>query len=152
MAQGFLTLTIRDYDAEAAITRLRVPTLTAANFDAQAGLRQTFLTTALAMTEVPAAAGVYYGNEQTNDMLPDDDPLSQRENKWLVQYHDAVTAEPGHFYIPCADLTLLDPNDRAHANIGDGDKVDAFVTNAEAFLETEASNAIVVDEITFVAR
>lgn len=36
--------------------------------------------------------------------------LAQRENKWLLRYHDSTTDEKFTIEIPCADLTLLAAN------------------------------------------
>lgn len=150
---GRTAITVRDYGNEAGTVNFHVPVLTAANFDAQVTLRGALQTALLGMIAVDMLAQIVSGNHVLNTSVGDDNPLAQRENKWLIQYHE--TGDPtvkGTYTLPCADLSLLDPNDRAHAEIGDGGPVDAFVTAFEAYVLSENGNAIAIDEITFVGR
>lgn len=145
------TLSYADYDSEVGTVSLRGADLTAVNFDAQV--------TALA-TLAASIASITLGAQLSNTLArnnivgigPASDPAAQRETKWLVQYHDDVTFKRYTAEIPCADHDQLDPNDRAHAHIGDGSVVDQFVTDFEAFVVSEAGNAVTIDEITLVGR
>lgn len=97
----------RDYNSEASRTGVWVTTLTAGNIVAQTTLINSLLT---------AMAAVTLGEQQTQTItlsriivsgdLPTD-VHAQRENKWLVRYHDVGTNEKFTVTIPCADLTLL---------------------------------------------
>lgn len=152
MATGMASFTFRDYGNEVSTVRVRQTTLTAANFDAQGTLRGTFASALVAMTEVTPVDGFAYGNEQVNDVEGASSVYAQREAKWLVQYHESGGTKRYSFEIPCAKLTLLDPDDKKHANIGDSGVVDAFVDAAEAFVLGPNGSAIVIDEITHVGR
>lgn len=142
-----------DFDGEKSTTRVVVTPLTAANFDAQGTLSSAYHI---------AVANITLGNlvknvvatEDTQLGTAPDDPEAQREKKWLVQYHDADNGNKYSCELPCADLSLLDINDRKHAAIGDGDVVDAFVAAFEAYVKSpfDPANAVVVDEITYVGR
>jgi len=97
----------RDYNNEASHTGVWITTLTAANIVAQTTLVNNLLT---------AMSAVTLGEQQTQVItlsktivsgdLPTD-VHAQRENKWLIRYHDSVTNEKFSITIPCADLTLL---------------------------------------------
>lgn len=150
--EGRYTSTRKDYDGEPSSFTLRVTPLTAANFDAQHALKVAF---AAAVTGI--CGGIKQQDTEANvDVIsnqPSDDPLDQRENKWLVQYHE--TANPINTFrveLPCADLTMLDPNDRKHAAIGDAGAVDAFVTAFQNYVLSPSGGAVTVSEITFVGR
>jgi len=150
-AKGFDAQTWTDYDGERTNMRIHVTPLTAGNFAAQAGLMATYHT---------KAAGLVLGVLQKNtwgleDLVSNDkatDDAAQRELKWLISYHDAVTQKKYSAELGTADTTKLDPNDRKHAFIGDGADVDDFVTAFEAYAISEVGNAVVVDEITLVGR
>jgi len=140
-----------DYDGESTTFRARTAALTAANYDAQLTL-QSALNTAMAGITRGHVTKTAWGNEITAGATPDD-PLSQRENKWLIRYHDAVTDDAiSPMELGCADLTVLDPNNRGYAEMGDGDVVDAFVTAFEAYVLSPLGNAVVVDSLQFVGR
>lgn len=150
---GGTQISIRDYDNEVGTMKVHAATLTAANFDAQATLRGNLQTAILGIVAVDMLAKISFGNDILNTAVGDDSPLAQRENKWLVQYHETATpTNKGTFTVPAADLNQLDPNDRKHAHIGDAGVVDAFVAAVEAYVLSDAGAAITVDEITFVAR
>jgi len=148
---GFMSMSYADYDNEVANLRLHVTAITAANHDAQ-----TALHTALRLAIAGICDGVLlkesYGNEQKVAFGPAASSTIQRELKWLVQYHDGTTLQRLSAELPCADATQLDPNDRAHAEIGDAGVVDAFVAAFEAVVKSPAGNAVVIDEITLVGR
>lgn len=149
--KGFIGQTWVDYDNESSTVRLNVPAITAANHDAQ-----TALHSALRIAIATMVKGVLikntYGNEDRVALGPATDQDAQRELKWLVSYHDVTTLKRYSVELPCADVTQLDPNDRAHAHIGDGGEVDDFVTAFEAAVISEVGNTVVVDEITLVGR
>lgn len=148
---GVYSHTRIDYNGEKSTHRVRVAEITAANFAAQETARAAY---GVAIAGI--CNGVFnqynHGNQDflTND--PSSSPLDQREIKWLITYADATTGQLYRTELPCADLAQLDPNDRAHANIGDAGAVDAFVTAFEAFVLSPDGNAVEIQEITFVGR
>lgn len=148
---GELHMTFLDYDGEAARTMLHTATRSAANFDAQETLRLA-LVSAIAGICNGTLARWSFGNADNPGVSAPDDPTAQRELRWLVQYHDTNTKVKFKAELPCPDMAKLDPNDRAHAEIGDADVVDAFITAFEAIVITDDGGAAVVDEITLVGR
>lgn len=148
---GFDSQTWTDYDGEHSNVRMRTAPITAANYDAQQTLRAA-LHTATAGIVLGTLAKNVFGNEDLVSLDKASDETAQRELKWLVSYHDATSLKRGSYEIPTADPDQLDPNDRAHAHIGDAGVVDAYIAAAEGFFKTVDGNAIVIDEITLVGR
>lgn len=148
---GRFSCSLTDYDNEHANVGFAIPVLTAANFDAQQTLMNTFIAALMDMV-----LGNRWKNSQAievlNNITPATDQAAQVELKWLVQYHDGTTLKRYSIEVPTANTARLDPNDRAHAEIGDGAEVDAFIDALEAYGKTPDGNAIVVDEITLVGR
>lgn len=147
---GVLSLSYRDYDSEIGNVRFPVATLTAANFDAQATLH-TALKNATAALVLGQLAKEEIKNESIVSLANATDPAAQRELKWLVQYYAADNVLRT-LEIPCANTAALDPNDPAHAEIGDGDIVDAFVAAFEAVIKVNGVSTVTVKEITLVGR
>lgn len=137
-----------DYDAESTTFRVPTAVLTAANFDAQVVLNVNLGVAIVGMT-LGALQKITYSNEILSPAVCNA-PLAQRENKWLVRYHDDSTGDKHWASLGTADLTLLDENNRGYAEMGDAGPVDAFVDAFEAFVLTELGNAVVVDSIQFV--
>jgi len=148
---GFISMSWADYDNEQSNARLRVTAITAANHDAQTALHSA-LRVAIAGIVNGVLVKDMYGNEQLVALGPATDQTTQRELKWLVQYHDTTSLQKLSVELPCADVAVLDPNDRAHAEIGDADAVDAFITAFEAVVLSPTAHAVHVDEITLVGR
>lgn len=148
---GFFTQTFTDYDGENSAVRGRTTVLTAANFDAQATARSEFIAALAAMT-LGLNHKYTFGTEILNNLGRATAEEAQRELKWLVSYHDGTTLKGYSMEIPCANTARLDPNDRAHAEIGDGAEVDAFVTEFQSYFLTPDGNSPIVDEITLVGR
>jgi len=140
-----------DYDGERSNHGFNVTPLTAANFDAQNTLMNLYLAALVEMV-----LGNRYksgqGNWVLNNIENASDQAAQRELKWLIQYHDGTTLKSYSVELPTAKTAVLDPNDRAHAHIGDAGVVDAFVSAFEAYALTPDGHAPIVDEITLVGR
>lgn len=139
-----------DYDNETTTFRVTTAQLTAANID-----NQIVLNTALGVAIVGITRGavskIVYSNEIATPNVCDD-PLAQRENKWLIRYHDAVNNKKYRVELGTADLTVLDPNNRGYAHIGDAGPVDAFVAAFEDYVLSDDGNAVEIDSIQFVGR
>jgi len=149
--KGQFSISYTDYDNEHSNCGFAVAALSAGNFAAQAGLEAAFISAAQALV-LGNRWKHSVGNVTLNNISPASSDAAQVELKWLVQYHDATTLKRYSFELPTANTAVLDPNDRAHAEIGDADVVDAFVTALEAYGLTPDGNAMVVDEITLVGR
>ncbi len=147
---GVLSLSYRDYDNEIGNVRYPVATLTAANFDAQSALH-TALKNATADLVLGELAKEVLMNESIVSLDAASDPSAQRELKWLVSYYAADNVLRT-LEIPCAKTAELDPNDRAHADIGDAGVVDAYVTAFEAVIKVNGVSTVTVKEITLVGR
>lgn len=81
---------------------------------------------------------------------PVTDPLSQRENKWLVRYSD-TSARKFTLELPTADLSLLDTNSE-FLDLA-GTEAAAFKTAFEAIAKSPADqSAVTVNSIQFVGR
>lgn len=78
------------------------------------------------------------------------DPWAQRENKWLVYYSDNVTGKSATREIPTANLALLSPGTE-FLNIASGAGA-TFKTAFEAYVRSEAGNAVTVERVVYVAR
>jgi len=149
-----LILRVNDYDPERSTVGAQGLTLTAANFDAQHSAAAAFVA---GLTGICLGQNISWELAEVNEITangkqPASSPLAQRENKWLVGYHETTGGEPHTMELPCADLTKLDPNNRAYAEIGDGAEVDAFVTAFEAFIKSDSGLGVAVDWIKYVGR
>jgi hypothetical protein len=152
---GQLTYSQIDFDSEQTVALFPVPVRTAANWAAQETLKGDLFIALAAVVRGTKVRDSIANMSSVVDPTPPVDPESQREDKWLVQYHDNTTGKKRTLEIGCADRSLLDPSDRKHAYIGDGDVVDAFVTAFEAAVisfDEGTTNSVTVDEITYVAR
>jgi len=148
---GKLIVTFKDYGGEVSTATFPGSDLTEANITAELA-EMLAIVTALGdvtlgnITKIQRVASV-----SPQEDVPATSPLSQREQKWLVRYHDTITYEKGTLEVPCADLNLLDEANRGRADLTDED-VDAFVTAVEAYIVGPGGNAIEVDEIVHVGR
>lgn len=126
-------------------------TLTAANFTAQTGLISALYTAALDIT-LGSQSGTRVLAVSTASAVENTNPLAQRENKWLVRYHDA-NGTKFTLEIPTADLSLLDTGTE-FLNLADGGPIAAFVTAFEAVVKSpdDPSLAVTLDSIQFVGR
>jgi len=140
-------------EPEVTGTQFPITTLTPSNVAAQETLVGNLLT---------ALAGIVigrfvknetvYARNQTGPQIPADSNLAQRENKWLVRYHDAVSYQKMSRSFGTADLTLLaDNSEFLVLTSGAGA---AFKTAFEAAVvsDYDASHAVVVDSVQFVGR
>jgi len=142
----------KDYSKEVSRLRLWVTTLTAGNFAAQTALHLTLFGALDALTLGLQQKTHTIADVSTLNVTPATNPLAQRENKWLLQYHGSTTRKNYSVELPCADLTLLDPN-----NTDFIDKTLAVWTDLKAAFEAvvvdpDDSAAVVLDDAVFVGR
>lgn len=138
---------------ETTVTEFPITTLTSANVVAQ----QTLIND-LAV----AIAGITLGQVNKDQVVftrtpgvpgPSSNVLAQRENKWLVRYHDNTTYQKYSRSIGTADLSLLPATNTEFLNLADT-PVAAFVSAFEALVKSDAdpTHSVTVDSIQFVGR
>lgn len=92
----------------------------------------------------------YYVSLSAN--TPASSDLAQRENKWLLRYHDAVNGQKFQVSIGTADLTKKMANSEfVDLSTGAGA---TLKTNFEAVVVSpnDGSHAVVLDSVQFVGR
>lgn len=149
--KGYSAFQQTDYDGEKTTFGINHVALTAGNYAATETLLDS-LRDAMAAITLGTVSETRYGNTDLLSITLPSDQAAQRELKWLVAYHDTTSLKRYSVEIGCADTDQLDPNDRAHAEIGDAGLVDAFITAFEAVAKSPTGGACVVDEITLVGR
>jgi hypothetical protein len=149
--KGYSSFSQLDYDSEKTTFGIHHVALTAGNYAATETLLDSLRDAAAAIT-IGTLCQTQYGNVDLLSITPASAEAAQRELKWLVSYHDTTSLVRYSVEIGCADTDQLDPNDRAHAEIGDAGLVDAFITAFEAVAKSPTGGAVVVDEITLVGR
>jgi len=143
---------INDYGEESTTTRLPIITLTPANVAATETLVGNLRTAFAAITiGLFAKNSITYVINQTGSG-PASDPLAQRENKWLMRYHDTTTNEKFRSEVGTADLTLL--ADHSEFLSLTGTEGAALKTAFEAVVRSpsDASHDVVLDSVQFVGR
>lgn len=139
-------------EPESASIRLPIATLSAANLVAKLALVAALRT---------AFAGVVIGVDAKQEITLKSDIFSrnrapstaaQRENKWLLRYHDAVTYKKFSGSLPTADLSLL-PDGSEFLDLT-ADPGLALKTAFEAIVVSgdDDSHATVLDSAQFVGR
>lgn len=158
LPQSFYQRTIADNtvdgrgNPETTNVEFALTTLTSANVTAQEGLI-TDLSVAIAGITLGRIVGSSIVWLRGNfEKIPSDNPLAQRENKWLCRYHDAVTFQKMDGSIGTADLSLLaDHSEFLDLTAGEGL---AFKSAFEAVVKSkyDATHAVILDSVQFVGR
>lgn len=125
-------------------------TLTSSNIVAQEGFAAALWAAALGIT-VGSQAATKLLASSTQTAVVNTNPLAQRENKWLVRYHDTNSAK-FTVEIPTADLSLLDTGTE-FLDLA-GTEAAAFVTAFEDYVKSpdDPGLSVTVDSIQFVGR
>jgi len=153
-----ISQTLQDYGtpgsgsgAEKSNWQVWISDLTAANFTAQNGLISALFTATLDIT-LGAQAGTNILAASTRSSVNVSNPLAQRENKWLVRYHDSSGVKFS-VEVPTADLSLLTEGTE-FLNLADGGPIAAYVSAFEAVVKSpdDPTHAVTVDSIQFVGR
>lgn len=152
-----MSQTLQDYGTpgsgsggEKSTWQIWMATLTAGNIAAQL-TAEAALRTAVAGITLGSQAAHSVMATSSQSAIENTNPLAQRENKWLVRYHDTHGTKFS-VEIPTADLSLL--------SLGtefldlDVTAVDDFVTAFEALVVSPDDDAatVTVDSIQFVGR
>lgn len=155
---SWYSITVNDHtlkgNGQPETTSMQIPvtTLSPANVAAQITLANNLQTALAAIT-----LGVFAKSESTyaRNLLgvePAASPLAQRENKWLMRYHDATTFQKFQVSIGTADLTLINLNTEfLDLTVDEGL---ALKTAFEAVVVSPAdsTHATVLDSVQFVGR
>lgn len=154
----YASQTLQDYGtpgsgtgAEKSSWKVWGATLTSANFVAQTGFASALFSAVLDITLGSQAATKVLA-VSTQSAVENTNPLAQRENKWLVRYHD-VNGTKFTVEIPTADLSLLDTGSE-FLNLEDGGPIAAFVTAFTNYAQSpdDPTLDVAVDSIQFVGR
>jgi hypothetical protein len=150
---SFWTASYLDASADRATsTQIAITTLTAGNVAAQAALIATLDAAQIAMLlGTESQSDIDYARIKTGAARPSN-VHAQRENKFVVRYHDATTFQKFRVELPCADLSLL-PLGSDFLVITAGLPA-TYVTAFEAVAKSpsDPTHAVVVDSIQFVGR
>ncbi len=144
---GTLLIPFKDYGGDSSTVRLNVDNaITDPNI--------TTLQQAVQDVTLGNAGQVVLRTDVNKDVGPGGQPanaFAQRETKWLVKYHDATTLKNYQLEIPNADLAHLSAGTET-MDLSAGDGL-TLKNQIEAFVEAPLTgNAVVVDEVVFVAR
>jgi len=147
---GQYTRTLKDFDGEISSVQVHSADLTEVNIAAQL-IAQANFGAAINDMSTGSLQQIRYGNVVESNQPAPVDPWAQRELKWRVDFVDAVSGNPYHFTIPCADATLLSTIAKGEADLTDADVI-AFVAATEAYVLSKEGNAITVERIVMVGR
>lgn len=144
--------TYRDYGVpgEKSSYQFTIADLSAANFAASSGALTTLFTNIAALLLGSPVSRRIIAVTQEVTSAPVTDPNAQRENKWLVRYHDTSNRK-FTLELPTADLSLLDTNSEFLDMAGT--EAAAFKVAFEAIAKSPSDqSAVTVDSIQFVGR
>lgn len=155
---SFYGITVYDHTVnskgqpESTSMQIPVATLTPANVAAQITLANN-LQTALAAIVL----GTFAKSESTyaRNLLgttPAASPLAQRENKWLMRYHDATTFQKFQVSIGTADLTLVSGNTEFLDLTADEGLALKTAFEAVVVSPADSTHATILDSVQFVGR
>jgi len=144
--------TYRDYGipGEKSSFRFTITDLSAANFAAETGALSTLWGAIDALLLGNIASRRVVAISSAPDDTPVTNNLAQRENKWLVSYHD-TSGRKFKLELPTANLGLLDA-DSEFLDLA-GTEAAAFKTAFEAVAKSPSDqSSVTVDSIQFVGR
>lgn len=143
-----VAVTFRDYDRELGTVQAWVTDLTAANFDAQATARASFITGLRAISIGEYAQSKAVAATVVASADPASSTTAQRETKWLVRYHD-TNGYKFQMEIPCADPSKLATNSEFMNDTAKG----SFATPFEAYVKSPYDGSdVTLDSLQLVGR
>lgn len=146
-----VTVSGLDYSLEGTSMSLYFPTLTAANFDAQATARATVQTAIQNVSLIDFEGLQFVGVDAARETDRPASQYAQREAKWLVTMSDDVNGKTFQFEIGGPDLTLLSVDDGSSMDTSGGAGA-ALVTALEANLVSPDGNACTFVKAVHVGR
>jgi hypothetical protein len=151
---SFFGETLIDYSNEKSSWRVALVDLTAGNVAAQQMLITALASAVDAISLMNIISNTTTFSENKTAASIPTNPLAQRENKWLVRYHDTVTNLKYQVEIPGADLSLLSTTPQSdYMDPGSAEYL-AFKAAFDAVVKSPAnsSNGVAVDSLQFVGR
>jgi hypothetical protein len=145
--------TLRDFSTETSSVQIFNGDITAVSLPGFLTAVGTGRTAIEGITLGVMAKEQWVGDNTILSALAPTNVFAQRELKWLVRYHDAVTQAKAKLEIPTADPTgvLLPQSDFADLTIA---PMSTFVAWFEGFARhpDNSTNAVVVDSVQLVGR
>lgn len=147
------TLDQKTRKPEMTSTEFAISTLTPANAAATETLAGNLAAALAAVTLGNFVKNqIVYARNQSGAVVPATDPLAQRENKWLLRYHDAVNFQNYVVSVGTADLSLKMANSEfVDLTTGAGAAVKTAF-EAVVVAPNDSSHATVLDSMQFVGR
>lgn len=142
----------KDYSKEVSRIALWVTTITAANQTAQVALHDALFTALDAMTLGLQQKQTTILKRALINSTPATSPLAQRENKWLLKYHSSVGSKNFTAELPCADLTLLDPNNTDFVDKTGAEWIALKAAFEAVVVDPDNAGAVILDDAEFVGR
>lgn len=144
------SLILWEYGDNAKASKAEVHTvdLNVGNIVAQTGLFDDWRAAVTAVSLGNPGSYALSAIDATVGKVTATDTAAQRENKWLVSYTDNVTGLPGSYTIPCFDNDQLAVDGESMAA---GANRTALISATEAFVRSNAKNAVTVTSIKFRA-
>jgi len=142
----------KDYSKETSRLRLYVTTLTAGNLTAQVALHTTLFAALNALTLGLEQKETTILSSSVINVTPATSPLAQRENKWLLRYHASATRKNFVTELPCADLTLLDPNNTDFIDKTGAEWLALKAAFEAVVVDPDDGGAVILDDAEFVGR
>jgi len=157
---SFLSLTMADNTNNAAgqpttsNTEVPVIGITAANFTAQAALHAALINALEGITIGNPFRSQIVSNREQISSVGSNDPLAQRENKWLLRYHGSTLNQKFQVSLATADLTQLVGTDHTEFLDLSGGTGAALKSAFEAVVRSpdDGSEAVVLDSVQYVGR
>lgn len=155
MPQSYFNLSWKDYSKEMSSVSWRVTEITAANQVATVALLATLQTAAQSLSLANLNKADTTLDRNSVSTLPSSNPLAQRESKWLLRYHDAVTFKVYRSEIPAADLIGTDGNLLANSDEADIASAEwsSFINAFNAVVKApDTGNSVLFDDAKYVGR
>lgn len=156
--KGFHDITLRDATGEATTASMRIATVTAGGFAAQATALATYNAAVDAMV-LGVVAKTQFGNAEVISNAEASDPSAQRESKLLFTYWDVTTQKTYNISYGTIDFDLLHfmpgAGDAVAFKTADGapTEITNFVTAFEAVAKApDTGNAVAIIGARYVGR
>lgn len=147
---GRITLTFYDYDGEkstASCPAGEVTDLTYADINTK---MSAYFAAVEGVTIGNLGIDTRVMNVLSQPKTPAGTPTAQREMKWLVRMHSDPEGDPIRMLLPCADLTLLDPNNRGQMDKSSAEYTALTLAISELYATT--GQDVIIEEVVFVGR
>lgn len=149
---GKFTLSVWDYDKESSTVSVPTVEIDETNLVAQNAAMATLY---LAINAV--CLGTIFKDVRTFEVntyagVAPNDRDAQREKKWVVKMRGDVTHKPYTMEIPCADLSLLDAEQRGSMDHDLTAYTDLVAAIEALYIPEFGDTAVIVEDIVFAGR